>query len=84
MICSGASLIQLDAASLTYAGPAIVFNIHKGLVKLLSEKGFSKIEQAIGCDLRAQVDLTTPAVAPSASMPVSSAPNHPFPGQNNQ
>ena len=76
MICAGASLIQLDSASLTYAGPAIVFNLHKGLIKILAEKGFENVEKAVGSDLRAQIDVSNPV-----QMPVSQSN---FPNQPNQ
>ena len=47
-IYAGASLIQLDTATLTFAGPNCVSDIHKDLLRLLSEKHFSNISNAIG------------------------------------
>jgi hypothetical protein len=60
---------------LTYAGPAVVFNIHKGLIRLLTEKGFSSIEKAVGCDLRAQMDVYTPVQAPVSQSGFPNQPN---------
>jgi dihydroorotate dehydrogenase len=75
MIGAGASLIQLDSTCLTYAGPAVVFNIHKGLIRLLTEKGFSSIEKAVGCDLRVQMDVSTPVQAPVSQSGFPNQPN---------
>ena len=52
MIAAGASLIQLDTACLTYGGPAMVFAIHRGLVRLLTAKGFSDVNKAVGADVK--------------------------------
>lgn len=56
MISSGASLVQLDSACLTYGGPAAVFSIHRGLAKILTEKGFPNVSKAVGTDLQSGAD----------------------------
>ncbi len=47
-ISAGASMIQLDNATLTFAGPNCVADIHKDLLNLLAAKHFSNISNAIG------------------------------------
>jgi len=69
MISAGASLIQLDTACLTYAGPAVVFALHKGLQKYLTEKGYSNISQAIGSDFKDS------SIAGLVNEPINSTPS---------
>ncbi len=71
MISSGASLIQLDTAALTYAGPAAVFALHKGLIKILTEKGYSNIQKMVGCDLNNRSQNQEENVQPSVSVGMS-------------
>ena len=53
-IYAGASLIQMDNASLTFAGADCILDIHKNLLKLLKEKNFSNISHAVGFEFRNQ------------------------------
>ncbi len=46
-IAAGASLVQVYTAFI-YQGPAIIKKINLELAKILKEKGFSKLEEAIG------------------------------------
>ena len=54
-ICAGASLVQLDNATLTFAGPNCIAEIHKNLLHLLKEKNFQNVSQAVGSSVREQV-----------------------------
>ena len=66
-ICAGASLIQLDTATLTFAGPNCVSEIHKNLLRLLAEKHFSNIAQAIGFTVKEAVAAQAQEVTQQAS-----------------
>jgi len=50
-IRAGASLVQLYTA-LSYHGMGLVPHIVKGLAKLLKQDGFTRLDQAIGADVR--------------------------------
>ncbi|MCL4136277.1 UNVERIFIED_CONTAM: hypothetical protein GTU68_016474 [Idotea baltica] len=50
-IKAGASLVQLYTA-LSYHGPALVPQIVSGLAKLLEKDGYTRLDQAIGADVR--------------------------------
>ncbi len=77
MITAGASLIQLDTASLTYAGPEVVFALHKGLIKILTEKGYPSIAKAVGIDVKKDPQNYSGSV-PSQGQPI----NNSLPNQN--
>ena len=47
-IKAGASLIQIDNATLTFEGPTCVSEIHKGLLRMLEENHFSNVMEAVG------------------------------------
>ena len=51
-IYAGASLLQFDNATLTFAGPNCVSEIHKNLLRLLKEKNFPNISRAVGFDVK--------------------------------
>jgi dihydroorotate dehydrogenase len=50
-IRSGASLIQL-ITGMIFLGPQSISEINLGLVKLLKRDGYSKLNEAIGADMR--------------------------------
>ena len=50
-IRAGASLVQL-ATGMIFQGPQVIGEIHRGLVTLLAQDGFSNISQAIGANHR--------------------------------
>jgi dihydroorotate dehydrogenase len=50
-IRAGASLVQVYTG-LIYGGPGFVKRLNEGLVRLLARDGFSRVEQAVGADLR--------------------------------
>jgi dihydroorotate dehydrogenase len=50
-IRAGASLVQVYTG-LIYGGPAFVKRLNEGLRALLDRDGFSRVEDAIGADLR--------------------------------
>ena len=54
LIKAGATMVQIDSAALTFAGPTCVSEIHKGLLALLKEKNFAKISHVVGFDLKSQ------------------------------
>ena len=47
-ITAGASLVQLYTGFI-YEGPSVVREINNGLSKILSEQGFSTLDEAVGC-----------------------------------
>lgn len=47
-IYAGASLVQLDNATLTFAGPNCVAEFHKDLIHLLKTKNFENVANAVG------------------------------------
>jgi dihydroorotate dehydrogenase len=47
-ITAGASLVQLYTGFI-YEGPGIVRDINDGLSKILSERGFATLDEAVGC-----------------------------------
>lgn len=49
-ICAGACMVEIYT-SLIYQGPGIIRDIHKGLIRLLQQDGFSHISEAIGRDI---------------------------------
>ena len=65
-ICAGATLVQLDHASLVYTGPSCAMEINKELPQLLKAKGFSNVAQAIGSAVQ-EVKSEQPAVQPAIS-----------------
>jgi dihydroorotate dehydrogenase len=52
-IRAGASLVQVYTG-LVYGGPAFVRNVNEGLARLLARDGFSRVEEAVGADLRGE------------------------------
>jgi dihydroorotate dehydrogenase len=50
-IRAGASLVQVYTG-LIYGGPGFVKRLNEGLVRLLARDGFSRVEEAVGADLR--------------------------------
>jgi dihydroorotate dehydrogenase len=50
-IRAGASLVQVYTG-LIYGGPALVKRLNEGLSRLLARDGFSRVEEAVGADLR--------------------------------
>ncbi len=50
-IKAGASLVQLYTA-LVYEGFGVVKKINMELAELLTQEGFSKVEQAVGVDVQ--------------------------------
>ncbi|MBQ9738207.1 MAG: dihydroorotate dehydrogenase (quinone) [Alphaproteobacteria bacterium] len=50
-IAAGASLIQIYSAIL-FQGPNVVNKINRELTKILLDKGFQKLEDAVGCEMR--------------------------------
>jgi dihydroorotate dehydrogenase len=50
-IRAGASLVQVYTG-LVYGGPAFVRHVNEGLARLLANDGFSRVEEAVGVDLR--------------------------------
>ncbi len=48
-ICAGASLLQLYTA-FVYSGPTIAYRINTGLIKLLHQRGFSSLDEAVGSE----------------------------------
>ena len=54
LIKAGARMIQIDNATLTFAGPTCVSEIHKGLLQLLKQNNFSNITEAVGLDFKKQ------------------------------
>ncbi len=48
---AGASLVQVYTG-LVYGGPSFVRRLNEGLTQLLARDGFSRVEEAIGADLR--------------------------------
>ena len=50
-IAAGASLIQIYSAIL-FLGPNVVNKINRELTKILLDKGFEKLEDAVGCEMR--------------------------------
>ncbi len=50
-ILAGASLVQVYTG-LVYGGPGFVRNVNEGLARLLARDGFSRVEEAVGADLR--------------------------------
>jgi dihydroorotate dehydrogenase len=50
-IRAGASLVQVYTG-LVYGGPGFVKRINEGLSRLLARDGFSRVEEAVGVDLR--------------------------------
>lgn len=50
-ISAGASLIQIYSA-IVFQGPNVVNKINKELTKILHERGFEKLEDAVGCDIK--------------------------------
>ena len=71
-IYAGASLIQFDNATLTFAGPNCVSEIHKNLLRLLKEKNFSNVSRAVGFDFKKQ---EVPSEAENPEVPVAAQPN---------
>ncbi|MGN0919625.1 MAG: hypothetical protein ACI4OR_02555 [Alphaproteobacteria bacterium] len=63
-IQAGASLIQLDMASLTFAGPACVSEIHTDLLRLLKEKNFASVSNAVGFAAKAEMAAQAAEAAP--------------------
>ncbi len=51
-IRSGASLVQVYTG-LVYEGPAFVRRLNEGLARLLARDGFTRVEEAVGAELRA-------------------------------
>lgn len=51
-IYAGATLVQLDDATLTFAGPDCIKEIHTDLLRILKEKNFENITHAIGFGVR--------------------------------
>jgi len=47
-ICSGASLIQLYTGFI-YEGPSVARRINEGLARILKQKGFRSLDEAVGC-----------------------------------
>jgi len=47
-ICAGASLIQLYTGFI-YEGPGVARRINEGLAGILRRKGFSTLDEAVGC-----------------------------------
>ena len=58
-IKAGASLIQIDNATLTFEGPTCVSEIHKGLLKLLEENHFSNVMEAVGSGVQNKPETTS-------------------------
>ena len=90
-LSAGASLIQVDEAAMLFNSPSIVFNLQKGLVKLMTEKGYPTMDKLIGADFRigqvaqqpfAQqpVPSQTPVQENVSSAPVSASVSTPVPG----
>ena len=50
-IAAGASLIQIYSA-IIFQGPNVVNKINRELTKILLDKGFEKLEDAVGCEMR--------------------------------
>ena len=50
-IAAGASLVQLYT-SLTYEGPAVVPKIKDELARILEDRGFTSVAEAVGCGFR--------------------------------
>ena len=50
-IAAGASLVQVYTA-MVYQGPVIAAKIRRELETILKEKGFSNIQEAVGCEAR--------------------------------
>ena len=75
-IYAGASLIQLDAASLIFAGPDCVGEIHKNLLRLLKEKNFENISRAVGFGVK---NAPASQAMPVQTSPVSSSQNTEMP-----
>lgn len=50
-IAAGASLIQIYSA-IVFQGPNVVNKINKELAKILRDKGFEHLQDAVGCDLK--------------------------------
>ena len=72
-ISAGASLIQLDTATLTFAGPNCVADIHKNLLRILQDKHFPNVSHAIGFSVRGttQENVSQADVSPVSSAQVS-------------
>lgn len=68
-IRAGASLVQVYTGFI-YGGPGFVRRLNEGIARLLARDGFSRVEQAVGADLREsrQAGGRSPGVA------------HPLPG----
>lgn len=80
-IYAGASLIQLDMATLTFSGPNCVAEIHQKLIRFLKEKNFSNIAEAVGFSVKnkdvSQPSETIPSVA--TPVPATQVPTTPVP-----
>ncbi len=48
-IAAGASLVQIHSA-LTFSGPGVIYKMNRDLAKILHQKGFKNISEAVGCD----------------------------------
>lgn len=86
-LSAGASLIQLDEAALVYNSPSLIFSLQKGLLKLMTEKGYPTLEKLIGADFNKAPEPTNdttgqPPVPPSAPEVPTPSASVPF-QQNN-
>ena len=48
-VAAGASLVQLYTA-MVYQGPTVVYRVRRELGQILEEKGFERLEQAVGSE----------------------------------
>ncbi len=55
MISAGASLLQIYTGFI-YEGPAIASKINEGLRRIVSDKGFVSLDEAVGSAARQTVD----------------------------
>ncbi len=70
-LSAGASLIQMDESALIYYSPSLVFSLQKGLLKLMTEKGYPSLDKLIGADFRIHEQFPQNTVSTNTSVPVS-------------
>ena len=73
-IKAGASLIQIDNATLTFEGPTCVSEIHKELLRLLEENHFSNVMEAIGTGIQKQAEAISSVPSNGGSQTATSEP----------
>ncbi len=81
-LSAGASLIQLDEPALIYNSPSIVSSLQKGLLKLMTEKGYPTLDKLIGADF-SQEDLNAVDTQAAPTAPVNPNPVNSDPFQQN-